>query len=183
MLQAPPARVLQDDLDFIRHPDPCSESPYLNVVPHKGGWRARAFRKQVGPVEPTPRGAAVHLVSWWKWVYGERWREYWAFRQSSGWQVRRARSGRCDVQVWIAAGWGCREQTGWLVPSRGGFTLSPLQPSSPRFAGDRSARQAFRRWVKDTFGLYAEFASVIVRRSSTPTHRLGRMTPVPHRAA
>lgn len=185
MLLAPEVRVLQVDLDFIRHPDPCSESPYLGVVRHRGWWRARAFKQQVGEVQPTARAAAVLLIGWWKAQYGERWREYWAFRQAAGWKVDRCRrTGRCDVRVWLAAVGGESEQVLWLVSGRKKrFALTSTRPLSPAFDGSHSARLAFRRWVRSTFGLYAAASQVVIRRSSSPSHRLGRMTPVPHERA
>lgn len=168
-------RVTQDDLDFVRQTDPAADVPYAGVVRHWSGWRARAFRAQVGGVYPTPRAAAVAMVQWWKGEYGELWRAYWAMRQANGWRVvRDRRTGRCDVRVWVAGGGG-----GWLVREKRRWVLRADRPAVPRFDGANHARRCFRVWLRQEFGLFVRLAPLVIRRHESASHRPYRLTPVP----
>lgn len=186
-------RVTQSDLDTLKNRDPHAPHPYHGVAPHKGGWRGRAFRRQIGEVQPTPRAAAVLLILWWKATYGPRWADFWAYRQTQGWKVvstwktvrrafgagqTRVRVG-CDVRVWDKDGPG-----GWLKANKRGVVLSGDRPNRPAFVDPPAARAAFRRWVRDTYGpLFAPLAGIDLRRRTTPTHRPARVTPVPQSGA
>jgi len=142
----PSIRVTQDDLDFVRQPDPAAETPYLGVVRHYAGWRARAFKTQIGPVQLTPRAAAVAMVQWWKREYGMDWRAFWEMRQANGWKV--VKGGvvrfpeRCDVRVWLAVPED-PDAGGWLVRGKRGWMLSNARPASPRFENSYHARISF----------------------------------------
>lgn len=164
----PPGHVSQSDLDALRHPDPCSDSPYRSVYRDGSGWQARAFKRRIAPVRPSPREAAADVVRWWRDRYGDRWFEFFSYRQAAGWTLFRAGRG-----WWVVAYVG---GDGVIMGDLGGSLVAATATGCGPFPTRPAAARAVRRWADATYGADA---GAVLRRRWAGTHNPGRLSPVP----
>lgn len=158
--------VSQSDLEFLRDPDPHAENPYQGVYRDGDGWQARAFKRRVGPVQPSPREAAKTLVRWWRARYGERWRAVYAHRQATGWVPLRVPGGVLAV-VYLDGGRA-------VLVGAGGEVVGGAAGYKP-FRDRAAAAAGVRAWARGRFGAEAPLR---VRRAWTPSHNPHRATAV-----
>lgn len=171
---APPElAVSQSDLDVLFDHDPDSESRYHGVYPEKSGWVAKAFRRRVGPSQGTPREAAIQLVRWWKGRYGDRWREAWHYRQTTGWAAVRVRGG-----VWAVAEVCGRASVLVGLGADGRGCEAGSSPGCRPFPDRAAAARGVREWAEREWG---EEGRLVVRRTWAAEAGRAR-TPVPRTA-
>lgn len=167
--------VAQSDLDFLTNPSPDAPSPYRGVYPDgRGKWQARVFKRRLGGRHPSPREAAKAVVRWWRARYGDRWREVWSYRQSSGATVLKVSAGF----------WGVAELVGEAVvvigvAPDGQPAEAANTPGCSPYPFKSLAILGVSLWAGKQFGGEAKYR---VRRVWCPSqHSHGRVTPVPVR--
>lgn len=165
--------VSASDLQVLADTRPDAPSQYCGVYPERDAWVARAFKRRVGPPQPTPRAAAILLVQWWKRRYGERWREAWHYRQTAGWVAVRCRAG-----VWaVAEVCGQASVTVGVGPDGRACEVAAVPGCRP-FADTAAAAAGVREWAAGVWGADGRYA---VRRTWAEEQSRGRRTPVPCR--
>lgn len=139
------------DLEVLRNDDLVHESGYHGVYPHRRGWIPKAFKIQVGPVQPTATEAAKLLALWWHSQFGPEWPKFFELRKRQAHQFIRTPKGYWIIRIYHL---GSLQ----VVCNRKGKTL--------KFKSREEASKGFEKWKQDTFGLFANRAGYWIRRKS-----------------
>lgn len=143
-------RVTQDDLHFLSDVHDVTGFQCVELRVCDGGARyvGKAFKRPVGPRRTTARQAAADVAAFWRGLYGDRWRGYFAVRMRHPWRLKPDRGGY-RVRVWVG---GRVEYVGG-----GRKALGDVYPTPS------AALSAYRRWVRSHFGLFAPIAGYYLR--------------------
>lgn len=141
--------VTRGDLDHLADVHDPAGFKCVELRPRGCGPRyvGKAFKRPVGPQRETARQAAADVAAFWRGLYGDRWRAYFATRMRHPWELREEPGGfRVVVCVLGKTEYVGRRQLGDVYPD------------------GESAVRAYRAWVRERFGLFAPVAGYYLRR-------------------
>lgn len=168
MFFANPAICTSADLNVLSNPSPDSASPFFGVFPHRNGWYADFFHMRLSPYCESPRLAARHAAAWWRTVYGDAWATVFRGRKSDGWQVLKDAGGDgYRVLVWVVEtpGLAIFHRPGvWYLRPKGEDIIAAHRGTVPDWLTAGEARDAYRRWVWQTFGIFSPYAGIFLKR-------------------
>jgi hypothetical protein len=139
------------ELEILRNCEFGHDSGYHGVYPHRRGWIPKAFKIQVGPVQPTANEAAKLLARWWHEQFGPEWPKFFAMRKRQAHQFICTPAGYWIIRIWML---GSMQ----VCCDRKGKTL--------KFKTREAASKGFDDWKRDTFGLFSTKSSYWIRRKA-----------------
>lgn len=146
-------------LKVLENLSPESESGYHGVYRHRSGvWYAKFFKRLIGGMESTPKAAALNLARFWHYWFGDHWPSYFRCRMNKAYKALQVEPGVWQVRVYLLG-----------VPHWIGRRGKP-----DRFATDREARRALRKWMFDRYGLFLDWSGLEMRRLTIQSDRFTR---------